>query len=506
MEIKPITDEQFPIISPVIKLLKEKNWSAPKKCNECLISEIDVPYVPQKVFRIQRKYPCTIEAFRSIVTDQKTAPSTDTMLDVFKVVKYANEIFTIYTTYKKPAPFVSARDFLVHSTYVCISNEDQISYGIRPAANRLFIGSSVPAPDWMYPGNNNYVRGRVSIFGYALFDFNDGYSYISHFVSVDPCGMIPAFLAAACITDQAVKLNKVLILCSKMKQKAVSSAASQVGNASFMACSENGESATEVSTVVNTPRSALPRNQSLEFADAFPPVSETSVPSLPTLTANDCEAPVVVPPADDSSPLGENDSSAAVEAPTTKSEVENIRTPPAIPASEPLPPLQAFVTEASVPVPVGPVAAEAPSVLPEVLPVAEIPRFEEAIPKTEVVWGYSASQGAESVRSTDNRKYSDVESETSSIHNTSFPASDTTGFEMDSMSSFEPPHLTVVEFQQPHEWDGTHYRDCPEYSRRYLEQFQREILFHKQTWKAKLFNLGSYVFAEPAQQSQIIEY
>ncbi|CAD2213072.1 hypothetical protein, conserved [Angomonas deanei] len=212
-----LVDEQLAVIKPIVRLLKEKHYSAPRVQKDCQVSDIDVSYLPQKVYRIERRYKCSLDAFQVIASDEKVSKEVDSMLVDFTVLDNSNNIQTVYTSYKQPAPFVSPRDFVVRTSQAMLSREEQENLQLNPTHERLFITASTHGDNALHPPTRDKVRGCVNAFGYAAYENADNSITVVNFMCVDPAGSIPAFAVAAGVTDQAAKLNALLERSSKLK-------------------------------------------------------------------------------------------------------------------------------------------------------------------------------------------------------------------------------------------------------------------------------------------------
>ncbi|CAD2213073.1 hypothetical protein, conserved [Angomonas deanei] len=139
------------------------------------------------------------------------------MLVDFTVLDNSNNIQTVYTSYKQPAPFVSPRDFVVRTSQAMLSREEQENLQLNPTHERLFITASTHGDNALHPPTRDKVRGCVNAFGYAAYENADNSITVVNFMCVDPAGSIPAFAVAAGVSDQAAKLNALLERSSKLK-------------------------------------------------------------------------------------------------------------------------------------------------------------------------------------------------------------------------------------------------------------------------------------------------
>ncbi|CAD2213076.1 hypothetical protein, conserved [Angomonas deanei] len=603
-----ISNFQLSVIEPILSLLREKKWSTPKSKKDCMMSEINVPYMPLTVHKIEKKYNCSLAAFRTVVCDTKlsTAREIDGILDNIKVLECRDGVELQYITYKKPAILASPRDFIIHKSDMILPREDQLHFKLPFTADEMFILVNRSVPDSVKPPVKNVVRSYANIFGYVAVPTGANSISVTNFVCVNPAGSVPSWAVTAGVMEQAAKLIRVLKMASKVRVFAkppvrpvapppvVEPKAIELSTESDS--TDNGETypendcecladvpITEPELVPLYATEVVEAHRTEEAAPAL--FAEFTVsPTLPVLSASDEARPLVaVYPLVDTclSPLGEDERTCltAVDVDDLCSDDEDLysmmdaesyydETFPTHPADTQLEELEdVYGNVEPAETILEPVAVQRVVGMPAITTVEEDEEEEDdntsetekesvdeqhavsvryddlsapmevpvhnfkmdcarrmmdsflpdtilvdsfaSVPVTRAYdtprkpMPFTAVKAIPRVTSVDNgQAFSDA-----GISNDSFISSAVDTETCDDLESINGVTFRATLFgviKHPSDWDGSHFRDCPESSRRYVEQLQRETLFHQQSWKAQLFNLGDYMFAAPSQRSQVI--
>ena len=218
--------EVHPCLTEALRIFTHKEgWVTVSQGEGVLYEKAHAAWCPTVLVRVSGVMKVPVQKFATFITDTETAKLYDPLLDKVKELEeYADGSRAVYTCFKAPVMFITARDFVSQMSSSLVHPDNFAKHGLKcpefcaavpkdlkdfhNEAGVFVTGGRVMTHAKGTP-TKEYVRGKIHGFGWVAEPLTESSTKITFNMATDPGGMIPAKVAEKANSVQAQKFKTI---------------------------------------------------------------------------------------------------------------------------------------------------------------------------------------------------------------------------------------------------------------------------------------------------------